>query len=217
VPLTVMLVFPRGECVERIRNLRNSLRLRAIMAEITRSEFVKCALGACSCSLVALSATETGVAQSGNSEVDALKAQREAIRIRYAKLLGILGEEVDQPTRKRIFERLGRACADQFRAITYDKYKNNIRGFLAAIQTPGGWVEKAEYNEKTGTIRIFDRSKTCTCPLVETGLTPSDQCECTLGWQKQTYSAIVGKPVEAQWEESILRGSSRCVFRIRVV
>jgi hypothetical protein len=57
-------------------------------------------------------------------------------------LLGILDEEIDQPTRKRIFERLGRVCADQFRAITYDKYKNDIRGFLAAIQAPGGWVQK---------------------------------------------------------------------------
>jgi hypothetical protein len=104
------------------------------MAEMTRSEFVKCcALGACSCSLAALSATETAAAQSGNSEVDALKAEREASRIRYAKLLGILDEEVDQATRKRIFERLGRVCADPFRAITYDKYKNDIRAFLAAI------------------------------------------------------------------------------------
>ena len=58
------------------------------MAEMTRSEFLKsCTLGACSCSLVALSATETAMAESGNSEVDTLKAQRDAIRIRYAKLL----------------------------------------------------------------------------------------------------------------------------------
>jgi hypothetical protein len=176
-----------------------------------------CALSACSCSLVALAATETAAAESGNSEIDALKAQRDAMRIRYAKLLGILDEEIDQPTRKRIFERLGRVCADQFRAITYDKYKNDIRGFLAAIQAPSGWVEKAEYNEKTGTIRIFDRSKSCTCPLVEKGLTPADQYECTLGWQKQTYAAILGRPVEAELEESILRGSTRCVFRIHVV
>jgi predicted hydrocarbon binding protein len=188
------------------------------MTDMTRNEFLKgCAVGACSCSLVTLSATGTAAAQSSDSEINELKAQREAIRIRYAKLLGILDEEVDQPTRKRIFERLGRACADQFRAITYDKYKNDIRGFLAAIQAPGGWVEQAEYNEKTGTIRIVDRSKTCTCPLVEKGLTPSDQCECTLGWQKQTYSAILGRPVEAELEESILRGGTRCVFRIQVV
>ena len=188
------------------------------MAEMTRSEFLKgCAVGACSCSLVALSTTGAAEAQSADSEVSALKAQREAIRIRYAKLLGILDDEVDAATRKRIFERLGRVCADQFRAITYDKYKGDIRGFLAAIAAPSGWVEKTEYNEKTGTIRIFDRSKTCTCPLVDEKLTPADQCECTLGWQKQTYAAILGKPVEAELEESILRGSNRCVFRIQVV
>ena len=200
-PLPAMLTLPReARCVSNgFGTGATSFVLRAIMAEITRSEFMKCcALGACSCSLVALYATGTGVAQSDHSEVDALKAQRDAIRIRCAKLLGILDEEVAPPTRKRIFERMGRACADQFRAITYDKYKNDIRGFLVAIQASNGWAEKAEYNEKTGTIRIVDRSKNCTCALVEKGLTPSDQCECTLGWQKQTYSAILGKPVEAE-------------------
>jgi hypothetical protein len=38
-----------------------------------------------------------------------------------------------------------------------------------------------------------------------------------LGWQKQTYSAILGKPVEAELEQSLLRGGSRCVYRIQVV
>ncbi len=90
-------------------------------------------------------------------------------------------------------------------------------GFLTAIQLPSGWVEKTEYNEATGTIRIFDRSKTCTCTLVDEKFTPSDQCECILGWQKETYSRILGKPVDAVLEESILRGSTRCVFRIQVV
>ena len=187
------------------------------MAEMTRSEFMKCCtLGACSCSLIAIATTGTAT-ESTDPEIGALKAQREAIRIRYAELLGILDDEVDGATRKRIFERLGRTCADQFRAITYDKYKGDIRGFLAAIQAPSRWVEKVEYNEKTGTIRIFDRSKTCTCPLVKEGFTPSDRCECTLGWQKQTYTDILGKPVEAELEESILRGSTHCVFRIQVV
>ena len=83
------------------------------MAEITRSEFLKgCAVGACSCSLVALSATGTAAALSADTEMDALKAQREAIRIRYAKLLGILDEEVDAATRKRIFDRLGRVWGE---------------------------------------------------------------------------------------------------------
>jgi hypothetical protein len=34
---------------------------------------------------------------------------------------------------------------------------------------------------------------------------------------KQTYTDILGKPVEAELEESILRGSTHCVFRIQVV
>jgi hypothetical protein len=51
---------------------------------------------------------------------------------------------------------------------------------------------------------------------VKPGVTPPDFCNCTLGWQKEAYSAILGRPVEAELEESILRGGSRCVFRIRI-
>jgi hypothetical protein len=78
-------------------------------------------------------------------------------------------------------------------------------------------VEKAEYDDAKGTIRIVDKSPTCTCPLVRQNLTPPSFCDCTLGWQKEAYSAVVGRPVEATLEESILRGGKKCVFRIQIL
>lgn len=188
------------------------------MAGMTRSEFVRCcAAGTCSCVALAVTAPTTALAQSGNPELDRLKWQLEASRIRYAKLLGILDQNLDEATRKKILDNLGRECARQFRGRTFDKYKGDIQGFLKSIQAPDGWVEKVEYDEQAGTIRIFDRSPTCTCPLVKEGLTSDEQCNCTLGWQKETYSAILGRPVEAFLEKSILRGDKGCVFRIQVV
>ena len=188
------------------------------MPEMTRSEFMKCcALGMCSCAALPALLAEPAVAQSVDSEAGRLKQQLDAVQIRYAKLVNILNHDLDEPTRKKIFESLGRECARQFRSVTYEKYKGDIRGFLAHIQKPEGWVETAEYDEKAGTIRIVDRLRKCSCPLVRQDLTPPAQCDCTLGWQRETYSAILGKPVVAELEESILRGGKRCVFRIRVV
>ena len=179
-----------------------------------RDEFLKCTVGMCSCAAYAMLPQSVSFAQSGNPEMDALKWKVDAGQKRFAKLVKVLNDTLDEPTRKRVFESLGRFCAQDSRYLT-DQYKGNVQGFLDLIQQK--WVEKAEYDEKAGTIRIVDKSKTCTCPLVQESLTPSTFCDCTLGWQKETYSALLGKPVEAELEESLLRGGKRCVFRIRVI
>jgi predicted hydrocarbon binding protein len=182
--------------------------------KMTRDEFFKCTLGMCSCAAYAMLPPSLAKAESGNQEMDALKWKVDAGQKRFAKLVGILNDTLEEPTRKKVFERLGRACAQDYNELT-DQYKGNVKGFLDYIQQR--WVEKAEYDEKAGTIRIVDKSKTCSCPLVQKGLTSSTFCDCTLGWQKETYSKLLGKPVEAELEESILRGGKSCIFRIRVV
>lgn len=187
------------------------------MARMTRSDFVACcALGACACALPAVAIAETP-GRSADSELDWVKSQLEAARIRYAKLVGILDANLDDATKKKVFDSLGRECARQFRSMTYEKYRGNIKGFLQMARGPEGWATEAEYDEAKGVIRIVDRARNCSCPLAKKDLTPASQCLCTLGWQRETYSAILGKPVEAELEESILRGGTKCVFRITVV
>lgn len=181
---------------------------------MTRTDFMKSTLGMCSCAALAFLPPQAVQAQSGNPDLDALKWKLDAARTRFAMLVGILKDNVDDATRKRIFESLGRQCATRYDSLT-DQYKGNLPGFLEEIQKQ--WVAQAEYDAKAGTIRVVDKSKTCTCPLVDESLTPSDFCNCTLGWQKATYSKILGRPVDAELEESILRGGSRCVFRMQVI
>jgi predicted ArsR family transcriptional regulator len=181
------------------------------MAEITRQDFVKCcAMGVCS-ALVPVTASAS--ADDGDSAE--LKWQLDAARLRYAKFLDVLNQEVDPATKKKILRSLGRQCAQQYRSATFDKYKGDIKGFLKAVQP--GWFAKAEYDEKAGLIRIVDRATKCACPLVQQGVTSGDQCQCTLGWQEETYSRILGRPVEAELEESILRGGRRCVYVVRIL
>lgn len=185
------------------------------MADYSRRNFVGCcAMGLCSAALVPMPASATE--EPADSRAKWLQSQWDAARLRYAKFIEVLGHEVDAPTRRRLLRSLGRECAMQYRDQTWDRFNGDIKGFLEAVQKPEGWVEKAEYDEKAGTIRVVDKQKKCACPLVSQGTTSGDQCECTLGWQTETYSRILGKPVEAELEESILRGGKRCVYRIRV-
>ena len=184
--------------------------------EVTRNEFLKCcAAGMCSC--VALVMPEPAPAEVSSPSPEQLNGLLEASRIRYAKLVSILEENLDETTRKRFFDSLGRECARQFRSRTFDKYKGDLRGFLKSVEGPDGWAVKTEYDEKAGVIRVFDRGPHCSCPLVKEGLTSGAQCDCTLGWQRETYSAILGRPVDGAVEESILRGGKRCVFRMTVL
>ncbi len=176
-----------------------------------RSAFLKCcALGLCSCAApVAL----TGSAQAtGTPELEELKWNLGFVHKRFAMLLGVLKQRLDEPTLKAVLEDLGAECSKQYDGLI-NKHKNDPAGFLQEIKN--SWGSSAEYDEKTGAIRVTDKASTCTCSLVQEGLTPPDFCQCTIGWQRRTYSAVLGKPVTVELEESILRGGERCIFKIR--
>ncbi len=182
-----------------------------------RHEFLKgCFTGACACAAWAVVPTDALAGQTPNPDADRAKRELDAVRLRYAKLVEILGRELDADALQRVFRALGRECAQQFKLMTFERFRGDIAGFLAFAQGPSGWMTKADYDEKSGTITIVDRASRCTCPLVDQTLTPGLQCECTLGWQEATYGAILDRPVRASLTESILRGSGRCVFKVEV-
>ena len=186
-----------------------------------RTDFLKtCAFGACGCGVLGfLSWAETlaeGSAGQTPAEADEkaqLKFQLTGAQERFAQLYGVLGEELDEAARDRILRRLGGACSQKL-APLLDKYKGDLKGFLALVQT--AWLEKAELDEKAGTLRVVGKPAPCACPLVKPGLTPASFCRCTLGWQEAVFSTLAGKPVTAEIEETVLGGGTRCSFLIRL-
>lgn len=186
-----------------------------------RSDFLKtCGAGVCGCGMLGLlaplpaSAEDTdGQAPAVPAEVDLLKRQIDGAHERFAKLVTIMGEDLDGATRDRILARLGRECAKAYSTL-FQKYRGDLQGFLAKVKT--AWLEKAEYDEKTGILRVIGKPSPCACPLVKVGRTPADFCNCTLGWQQEAFSTVTGKPVTAEIEETVLRGGKRCSFRITV-
>lgn len=174
-----------------------------------RNDFLKaCGAGVCSCGVWGLLAPNSAAADDNPS-----KQQLDAARERFAKLLSIMRENLDDATRLKILERLGRECARDYSAL-FQKYRGDLQGFLAKIKT--AWIERTEYDENSGILRLIGKPSPCVCPLAKAGRTPAEFCDCTLGWQKAAFSAVLGKPVTAEIEESVLRGGSRCSFRIAV-
>lgn len=171
-----------------------------------RKEFVGLALGlsACCCGgAVALAQTS----EAASPEVLELRRKIEFMQRRMARLIGAL----DETTRMKVLETMGRECAKEF-AFLIDRFAGKPEEFLAEARRQ--WVERASYDAAAGTIRVVDRAKACTCAFVQPGLTPPEFCACTLGWQKEAYARILGEPVDAELETSILRGASQCAFKI---
>jgi hypothetical protein len=186
-----------------------------------RNDFMKtCAAGVCGCGLMGLLAPVAARAEDGEGQTAAapvddspLKRELDGSRERFAKLVSIMGEDLDVATRDKILARLGHECARDYSAL-FQKYRGDLPGFLA--KTKAAWIEKAEYDEKAGILRVIGKPSPCACPLVKVGRTPADFCNCTLGWQEEAFSTVIGKPVSAGIEETILRGGKRCSFRITV-
>jgi len=186
---------------------------------MNRKEFVTdCAAAIC---LFCAGKTSTAKADEAASvacnskELEDTANRADAARLRFSKLIEILNSHLPESECKQILHVLGGRCADTYRADLIDRYKGNIQGFLEEGRQH--WMAEAVYDETKGTIRIVDKGPSCSCPMVQVGMTPGSFCNCTLGWQEQTYAEILGKPVKAELEESILRGGKRCVYRITVL
>ena len=185
-----------------------------------RNDFFKtCGAGICGCGVLGLLAplaaraadADTAVPAAVPEDVEMLKQQLEGARERFAKLLSVMGEQLDDATRGKILQGLGRECAQDYGPF-FSKYRGDLPGFLEKIKT--AWVEQAEYNEKTGILRTVGKPAPCACPLVKAGRTPAEFCDCSRGWTQAAFSTVLGRPVSVEIEESVLRGGSRCSFRI---
>ena len=183
-----------------------------------RNEFIKkCGAGICGCGLLGLlaplaaPADDTAAPAAVAVDPEQLKQQLEGARERFARLLSVMGEQLDDAARGRILQGLGNQCSQDYGPF-FNKYRGDLQGFLAKIKT--AWVERTEYDEKTGILRTIGKPAPCACPLVKAGRTPVEFCECSRGWTQAAFSTVLGKPVTVEIEESVLRGGTRCSFRI---
>jgi predicted hydrocarbon binding protein len=150
--------------------------------------------------------------EEAKQEIERLKRRLDFTQRRVAKLIEMLESTLDEETLRDIIEGLGRYCSGSIGFI--QEHEGDVEGYLEQIRQR--WGEEAEFDRERGVITVVTPERECVCPLVDSLSTPASICDCSLGWQKQTYETILGRPVEVELKESVLRGSKRCVFEIHV-
>jgi predicted hydrocarbon binding protein len=177
---------------------------------VDRKRFLKtvCGLGVCGCvaSLVdpveALSATPDQAAD-----------QRLAFaRYQIAKMTGFMAGGAASPACAEILQKTGRECARLGQLPV--KYKGDPEGYMAVARQ--AWGTEFSWDKEKGTVRVTVAEGECSCPMVDSKRTPAFFCNCSVGYQKEAFEAVFGKPVQVDLKESKLGGSKRCVFEVRM-
>jgi len=178
-----------------------------------------CGTGGCSCAASGITAQTVQAGEAGQAAPDAdrqikkLQWWQDHNRKQMAKLWTLLEAHLDEKTRLGIIEQLGRNCASMLGWAR--EFRGNPEGFFERMRQRQG--EDVVFDKEKGTITITTPERDCVCGLVKNGVTPAYFCQCSIGWQKETYKTILGKKVEVELKESVLRGSKRCVFEVRIL
>lgn len=171
-----------------------------------------CRYGACGCAGMMLLSPANLLADTTDPEENKEDWRIGFIQKRMARLIEDMGDELDKETLGLLPEKMGWQCAKENIADKV-KFKGDLNGYLKNIEK---WVEKAGHDEEKGIITIAGKKNdSCFCPFVDTSEMPEEFCNCSMGWQKETYEAIIGKPVDVSINISVLRGGDRCGFTVR--
>ncbi len=175
-----------------------------------RKKFLQsvCGAGICGCALSFLAAPEALKAE------EAAPADQRLAFARYqvAKLAGFMAAGKDPAACAGFIEMTGRECAKlgQLQA----RFKGDPDGYLAAIRKL--WGTESAWDREKGIITVSVPEGECGCPLVDARRTPAFWCNCSVGYQKESFETVFGKPVQVALKESKLAGSKRCVFEVRI-
>jgi hypothetical protein len=173
-----------------------------------RKAFLKtvCGLGVCGCvaSLVdpaeALAATRAEVPD-----------QRLAFaRHQVAKMVAFMAAGTTAPACAEILQETGRECARLGQLGV--KFKGDPGAYFAAATKT--WGTDFQWNKEAGIVTVSVPEGECGCPLVDNRRTPAFFCNCSVGYQKEAFETIFGRPVQVSLMESKLGGSKRCVFEV---
>jgi hypothetical protein len=177
-----------------------------------RKEFLKsvCGLGVCGCTLNLLAAAGPVLAAETPAETPPEDQRLVFARYQLAKLLGFLATDAPAEARTAILEKTGRECArvGQLGA----RFKGDPEAYFAAARQM--WGTDFTWDKEHGVITVAVAEGDCGCPLVDKKRTPAVWCNCSVGYQKETFEAVFGRPVKAALKESKLGGARRCVFEV---
>ena len=177
---------------------------------MNRKEFLKsvCGLGACGCVASVVGPVETLAATPAD-----VPDQRLAFaRYQVAKMVGFMQAGTSAAASVSVLENTGRECAKIGGQAA--RFKTDPEAYFAAAKA--AWGTDFQWNKKKGIIIVTVAEGPCGCPLVDNKRTPAFFCHCSVGYQKESFETIFGRPVRASMKASKLSGSPRCVFEVEV-
>jgi hypothetical protein len=168
-----------------------------------------CGLGACGC----MAGLPDGPEVLADGQTEAPDQRLVFARYQVAKLAGFMAAGHAVPACTEILEKTGRECAKISRLG--ERFKGNPEGYFAAARN--AWGTEFQWDKAKETVTVAVAEGPCGCPLVDAKRTPAFWCNCSVGYQKESFSALFGRPVQVTLKESKLAGGKRCVFEVQVV
>ena len=122
-----------------------------------------------------------------------------------------LDAHIDEPRRLALMEARGRSCARGGAVKLAEAAKGSVDKLLSSLAGHLG-PEGARREGNVVTIAY----PTCFCPLVsevKEGLSPT-YCQCSVGWLKEMFETVSGRPVKVDALETVKRGGRTCRFNV---
>lgn len=192
-----------------------------------RKEFLKRSVGACcGAGLVTLTDSVSGQDKAAGPPVSDCNHRVTQGQKVIRRLISELDSNLEPALREKIMQNCGRACfegAHGKRAAEPPKPENRTRfmegmkkylGEEAIKQEGDQMIVYFKYKANPRGLKVSDGY--CLCPILEDA--PKDisptYCLCSVGYVREIFERQIGKPVQVELIDSVLRGAKGCSFKV---
>jgi predicted hydrocarbon binding protein len=127
------------------------------------------------------------------------------------RFMSDMDSQLDEPRRVALMEARGRSCARMGAVRAAQAHKGNLDAFIADF---GRHMEADGLRREGNVVKV--KYPRCLCPLasgIQEPISPT-YCNCSVGWLKELYETVTGKPVTVEVLETVKRGGQACRFNV---
>jgi len=202
---------------------------------IGRKEFLatlgKGGAGLCMCAAAAgmraAFAGQTAAAKPGDKTVERAAKRMEFVDGWVRRFFEAMDKTVDEASRQRLMLANGRSCFSAYAGPPKKQPAPDALGKFTAWIAAQGKEKGYSIDGKVISFEFVGSAETgqaspeniCLCPMAEAqkpGQISPTFCLCSVGYVKEMHERMLGRPVEAELVDSVLRGGKRCKFRMTV-
>lgn len=157
------------------------------------------------------SATTTSPATPAAEQPNHCEQQAEFGRRLLTRFMEDMDAHIDEPRRVALMEARGRSCARMGARRMAEAHKGKLDAFIEAF---GRHMEPDGLRREGNVVKV--KYPRCLCPLaseIKEPLSPT-YCHCSVGWLKELYETVTGKPVTVEAVETVKRGGQACRFNV---